>query len=176
MANESNFVPIPGPKLLEAIGTVTVKWAVLEFLLDNQLWWVTDPSDPDVEPFMKRSSTRGRWDRLKDILRVEYKDNPETVHFLKLIDHALSIKGERDAIVHGLYTDPTKPQNDALIIMMKGNKVRNEWPVSAKRAKETAQKIDDLTSAIFHQLFFRAGEDIGGGSRLPNTWRHKDRR
>jgi len=176
MPKAPEFVAVPGPKLLEAIGTVTVKWSALEFLLDNMLFWASDPADTKTADLMSGGSTRARWGTLKDILRREHGARPGTAGMISLVDDALSIKGERDQIVHGIYADhrANPSPETAVAITLKRHKVRTEWPVTRPRILAAAAKIDALVARITnHQLAH--GERLGN-SILPNAWRHKDRK
>jgi hypothetical protein len=168
------FVPIPGAKMLEAIGTVAVKWSALEFQIDNILYWASSPHDAEVQRILNGQGVQQRWDRLKKILREEYTSQPGTSKLMSLIDRGLSIKGERDRIMHGLYAAPDSPnaKAEAVILALKNHKVRAEWPVTRPRVLDAANKIDRLLSEIINHLLDH-GERIGN-SILPNAWRHAD--
>jgi hypothetical protein len=176
MPKQQEMIAVPGSKLLEAIGTVTVKWSALEFMIDNALFWASDPADTKTAEIMAGGATRTRWGTLKDILRRDHGTHPGTMGLIALIDGALSIKGERDRIVHGIYGDhKTSPSPDAaLAIVLKRNKIRTEWSVDRPRIFATAAKIDALVANIMNHLMDH-GERLGN-SILPNAWRHKDRK
>ena len=173
-----NFVAIPGPRLLEAIGTVTVKWSALEFQIDNLLYWASDPADEeDIKSVLKTKGFRQRCERLKTILRSDYGAKIGTVHLVSIIDSALSLKGERDQIIHGLYGDPasSKTNADAILMTLKGHKMQTEWPITRLRVIKTAKAIDQICLNISNHLLEHS-TDVGGGFFMAVTWRHKDRR
>lgn len=173
-----NFVAIPRAKLLEAIGTVAVKWSALEFQIDNLLYWASDPADEEgIKSFLNTKGFQQRCERLKTILRTDHAATDGTLCLIQIIDSALSVKGERDQIIHGLYGDPgsSKTNADAILIALKGHKQRTEWPITRLRVITTARKIDQICQDISNHLLTHA-KDIGGGSFWAVTWRHKDRR
>ena len=169
-----DFVSIPGDKMLEAIGIVAVKWSALEFQIDNLLYWAAAPSDPEIQRVLNAHGVQQRWECLKNILRKEYANHVGTARLISLIDKALSIKGERDQIIHGVYSTPDSPQAkaEAVILTLKSHKVRTEWPVTRMRVLSTAYKIDLIVGEIIAHLLDH-GERLGN-SILPNAWRHKD--
>jgi len=173
---EEEFVSIPGPKLLEAIGTVAVKWSALEFQIDNLLFWASDPAGEDIGAFINSKGVQQRCDKLKSILRTDHATTPGTQGLIDLIDKVLAMKNEREQIIHGLYVDPasSKTNADAIIINFKSHKQKTEWPITRLRALTTAKKIDQLCNSIFLHVISH-GKDIGGGTIWPITWRHKDR-
>ncbi|WKL21289.1 hypothetical protein QYR00_05850 [Agrobacterium tumefaciens] len=173
-----NFVAIPGSRLLEAIGMVSVKWSSLEFQIDNMLYWASDPADEEgIKSFLKTKGFQQRCERLKSILRSEYGDTNGTSRLISIIDAALSLKGERDQIIHGLYGDPasSKTNADAILMTLKGHNLRTEWPITRLRVVKTAKAIDHLCLSISNHLL-EYSTDVGGGSFMAMTWRHKDRR
>lgn len=171
-----DFVAVPGTKLLEAIGTVAVKWSALEFQIDNLLYWASDPNGEDIAAFINSKGFQQRCDKLKSILRSDHGDKLGTRGLIELIDKATGMKSEREQVIHGMYIDPasSKTNADAILITLKGHKQKTEWPVTRLRVLQTAKKIDQLCNAIFLHLL-NHGKDIGGGTIWPITWRHKDR-
>ncbi|CAH0132556.1 hypothetical protein SRABI05_00083 [Agrobacterium fabrum] len=173
-----NFVAIPGPRLLEAIGTVAVKWSALEFEIDNLLYWASDPADEEgIKSFLKTKGFQQRCDRLKTILRSEHLAKSGTLRLVSIIDGALSLKGERDQIIHGLYGDPasSKTNADAILTTLKGHKIHTEWPITRLRVVKTAKAIDQICLNISNHLLEHS-TDVGGGFFMAITWHHKDRR
>jgi hypothetical protein len=175
-AEEKEFIAVPGPKLLEAIGTVAVKWSALEFLIDNLLFWASDPAGEDIGTFINRKGVQQRCDKLKTILRTDHAKTPGTQGLIELIDKVLAMKNEREQVIHGLYLDPasSKTNADAILINLKSHKQKTEWPITRLRVLTTAKKIDQLCNAISLHLI-NHGKDIGGGTIWSITWRHKDR-
>ncbi|THV22904.1 hypothetical protein [Peteryoungia ipomoeae] len=171
----SEFIPVPGEKMLEAIGLVAVKWSALEFQIDNLLYWASSPDDQDTTHVLNHFGTQQRWERLKNILRQEHSKHPGTAGLVALVDKALGIKGERDQIIHGLYSEPASKATKAevVIITLKSHKVKTEWPVNRPRVLQAAKKIDALLAQILNHLLDH-GERLGN-SILTNAWRHKDR-
>jgi hypothetical protein len=173
---KDEFVPIPGPRLLEAIGVISVKWSALEFMVDNILLWASAVDDAQTAELLRRGSVSQRWGRLRELLQSDYKDSPGSSGMVQLVNLALSLKGERDALVHGLYADrETNPSPEAVIaIVMKAHEMKREWPVTRVRILETAKKLDQLVARIVnHQMDF--GERLGNSIR-PNAWRHQSRK
>ena len=175
ISKDSKFIAVPGERMLEAIGTVAVKWSALEFPIDNLLYWASSPDDTETAYILNNSSVKRRWGRLKSILQQEYSGHVGTLGLLDLIDKALSIKGERDQIIHGIYSQTISPDSkaEAVIMALKGHKIRNEWPVSRPRVLQAADKIDSLLAKIINHTLVH-GTRLGN-STLPNAWRHKDR-
>lgn len=173
-SKQGNFIPIPGDRMLEAIGTVAVKWSALEFQIDNILYWASSPHDPSVTRILNSYGVQQRWEHLKGTLRRDYPHHPGTPRLIVLVDRALSIKGERDAIIHGLYAAPTSAASkaEAVIFTLKSHKSRPDWPISRPRVLEAAQKVDVLLAELINHLLDH-GEKLGN-SILPNAWRHKD--
>lgn len=58
---------------------------------------------------------------------------------------------------------------------LKGHNLRTEWPITRLRVVKTAKAIDHLCLSISNHLL-EYSTDVGGGSFMAMTWRHKDRR
>jgi hypothetical protein len=168
-------VPVPGPKLLEAIGEVTVKWAALESLLDSLLFWASDPADGTIADLLARKSIDVRWSRLKEIIVKDHTGHPGNTALLTVIGDALSVKGQRDTLVHGIFSDRNNnPSPDAVLATIMGKRGFQDWAVDRPRILETARKIDEIASR-FMNLQIDYGERISDTTIRMNAWRHKDR-
>jgi len=176
MPKDQAFVAIPGEKLLEAIGEVSVKWAPLEWQLDNMLFWASDPADAETARLLSEGSIRKRWNRLKEVVRVEHSAHPGTLGLTILIDECLQLKGERDKLIHGVYgaQDGTITPEAAVVVMMQGGYEKGRgWAVTRPKVMEVARKIDGMVRQIFDYRM-RFAEPLGNSFRL-NAWRHKAR-
>jgi len=176
MPKEQAFVAIPGEKLLEAIGEVSVKWAALEWQLDNMLSWASDPADTDTARLLKEGSIRKRWNRLKHTVRLEHSTHPGTLGLTLLIDECLQLKGERDKVVHGVYGEDgsnATPEAAIVMLMQGGLEKGRGWAVTRPKVLEVARKIDAMVKRVFdYRMSF--AEPMGNAFRL-NAWRHKAR-
>ncbi|WP_137113857.1 MULTISPECIES: hypothetical protein [Mesorhizobium] len=171
---KQEFIAIPKPKMLEAIGLVTVKWAILDQILNQSLFWASDPDDIDTVKLLSQGSTVKRWAKLKDLLRMDFAREAGSEGMILLIDEALSIKGERDKIVHWPYSDGSSSETAAIF------SIRNfdhAWYVDRPRVMQTAQKIDRLLARIFNHMLDH-GERSGEGESMfvrPTGWRNAKR-
>ena len=176
MPKEQAFVAIPGEKLLEAIGEVSVKWAALEWQLDNMLFWASDPADAETDKLIREGSARARWRRLKDIVKLEHATHPGTLGLTMLIDDCLSLKGERDKVVHGVYGDHTSPETAMLMMMQGGYEKGRGWAVTRPKVLEVARKVDEMARRLAdYRMTYAQPLDPAGSSFRMNAWRHKER-
>lgn len=171
---------LPGPKMLEAIGRVAVEWGALEAELDRVLFWASDPNDTTAEDILKNGPVRKRCELLKDILEREHADHPGTAELISVIDDALSLKGERDRIIHNDYAlpdgdAPHDPDPSRLMLSAwRSRKKSQDWCVNHARIKATAKKINAVLLREAN-LQFQCCERLGNSIRL-NAWRHKSRK
>lgn len=174
MANDVFFTPVPGPKMLEAIGAVTVKWSALEMFIDNLLYRASDPADIETEKIRNTGSTRQRWRRLCQVLNEDYANHPGTTEIVGLISKALDLKHERDLVVHGIYSDTDLPRLINLIGVKRNTAKGKDWGIDRFRIIETASKIDRLVAKII-DCQMRYPTKVSDDSWLFGSWRHADR-
>lgn len=173
MPKEQAFVPIPGEKLLEAIGVVVVKWSALEWSLNNALFWASDPNNSEELDALTGGETSRRWRLLKRLLQERYGVKPGALEMVGLVDQAMSLKTKRDNVIHGIYGEDPNDTNAVFAILIKKAEYKHERRMDRPSLMKLASDIDRLVAKIFNLQIDSAFLQGHQFARTP--WRHPDR-
>lgn len=131
---------------LQAIGSVAVESAYLDFFVEGLIWDICSLDTPTGKCFTKNLQLKGKLELLSDVAKPKIKDKRRLALFTKIISELKEANENRNAIVHGIWAPKTPiskkgwlRDHDAIAIKDRLKTGPRLFPVSEIRA--TAKKL-----------------------------------
>lgn len=143
-ANKNGFKVMPAisDNELLGIGLVSHNWSLLESLLDN--WLVSALGGPFKPDRGHRASFVERARKLRQLSQEQLAKHWQQ-RVDDVIDSALSLKGQRDQIVHGVWGGPGP---EAYVTLIDGGIGGTSRKVRYGKLREIALKIDNVSAQL----------------------------
>jgi hypothetical protein len=153
-------------ELTARLGQIVIRWAVLEDWLSHLLANLVhaDPGGLAVVTTNVASSTQIQW--ILTLLSVHVHKQPELQEIIDLVKRADELRGDRNALVHGIW-DPTGCELQTCLV----NTVKWERTEVIRQWMVTVTDLDQLVSDINEWIadFIELGKRFGFPRRRGDT-------
>lgn len=154
----------PSDATLQAIGHVAYQWSYLEELIAGGIWWLLDlrvsrPKDLDrARAITTHLNVPTRLNMLRSLARTYLTEAADIAELDKHADRIRQkLAGKRNGVVHGLWTQSTKPNRAwQVTFSARGEVVPTFRELTDTQIHDIAREIDNCANELL-EFFRRTG-------------------
>lgn len=132
-------------ELTSRLGQIVTRWSVLENWLSHMLASVVGAEAAPMSIITANVSTNTIIQWMRTTLNVHVHKQPELQEVLDLLTRADELRGDRNALVHGVWTDDGCEPGTCLVntVRWDRNEIIRDWLVTTADLDELLGHIDD---------------------------------